>query len=83
MANSKDSGTTRQERREQHRPEQNEGHDEAVSQSGPVLPDDTDNVSSLPAQPLDERGARDQNDIDERETQRAIASVRRQEHSAD
>jgi hypothetical protein len=76
---------TRQERirREQHRPEQNEGYDEAVKRGGPVLPNDTDKVSYLPPEPPDTRRAREQDDIDERETQRAIADVRRREHSAD
>jgi hypothetical protein len=80
-----ESGTERQERiqREQHRPEQNAGYDEAVNRGGPVLPNDTDKVSFLPPEPPDERRSREQNDIDERETQRAIADVRRQEHSAD
>ena len=85
MATRKGSGTRRQERiqREQHRPEQNEGYDEAVRQGGPGLPNDTDKVSSLPPEPPDERHARERNDIDERETQRAIADVRRHERSAD
>ena len=81
----RETGTERQERiqREQHRPEQNEGYDEAVRQGGPVLPNDSDKVSYLPPEPPDTRGAREQNDIDERETQRAIADVRRRERSAD
>lgn len=85
MATRKESGTRRQERiqREQHRPEQNKGYDEAVRQGGPVLPNDTDKVSYLPPEPLAERQARERNDIDERETRRAIADVRRHEHSAD
>ena len=85
MAKRTESGTKRQERiqREQHRPEQNKGYDEAVRQGGPVLPNDTDKVSYLPPEPPDERQARERNDIDERETQRAIADVRRHEHSAD
>ena len=80
-----ESGKERQERiqREQHRPEQDAGYDEAVQQGGPVLPNDTDKVSFLPPEPPDTRRAREQNDIDERETQGAIADVRRQEHSAD
>lgn len=85
MAARKGSGTKRQERiqREQHRPEQNKGYDEAVKQGGPVLPNDTDKVSYLPPEPAAERRTREQNDVDERETQRAIAEVRRREHSAD
>lgn len=85
MAKRNESGTKRQERiqREQNRPEQNEGYDEAVKQGGPVLPNDTDKVSYLPPEAPAERHTREQNDIDERETQRAIADVRRREHSAD
>jgi hypothetical protein len=85
MAKDNDRGTRRQEQiqREQHRPEQNEGYDEAVKRGGPVLPNDTDKVSYLPPEPADARRTREQNDIDERETERAIADVRRQEHSAD
>lgn len=85
MAKRTESGTKRQERiqREQHRPEQDRGYDEAVRQGGPVLPNDTDKVSYLPPEPPGERRAREQNDVDERETQRAIADVRRREHSAD
>jgi hypothetical protein len=85
MAEREERGTERQERirREQHMPEQNEGYDEAVKRGGPVLPNDTDKVSYLPPEPPDTRRAREQDDIDERETQRAIADVRRREHSAD
>ena len=85
MATHKGRGAKRQEQiqREQHRPEQNQGYDEAVQQGGPVLPNDSDKVSYLPPEPPDERRTREQNDIDERETQRAIADVRRHEHSAD
>jgi len=85
MATRKENGAKRQERiqREQHRPEQNRGYDEAVQQGGRVLPNDSDKVSSLPPEPPEERRTREQNDIDERETQRAIADVRRHEHSAD
>ena len=85
MAARKGPGTKRQERiqREQHRPEQNKGYDEAVKQGGPVLPNDTDKVSYLPPEPPDERRTREQHDVDERETQRAIADVRRRERSAD
>ena len=78
-------GTKRQEqiKRAQHRPEQDRGYDEAVQQGGPVLPNDSDKVSYLPPEPPNERGAREQNDVDERETQGAIGDVRRREHSAD
>ena len=84
MATRKGNGTKRQERiqREQHRPEQDRGYDEAVQQ-GPVLPNDSDKVSYLPPEPPDARRTREKNDIDERETQRAIADVRRRERSAD
>jgi hypothetical protein len=47
------------------------------------LPSDTDKVSYLPPEPPDTRGARERDDIDERATERAVADVRRQEHSAD
>lgn len=79
-----EGGTERQERiqREQHSPKQNEGYDEAVRQGGPVLPNDSDKVS-YPPEPPDTRAAREQHDIDERETRRAIADVRRRERSAD
>ncbi len=85
MAEREESGTRRQERiqREQHRPEQNAGYDEAVGHGGPVLPDDSDKVSYLPPEPPDLRDARERNDIDERETEKTIAQVRRHEHSAD
>ena len=85
MAKTKGSGTRRQERiqQEQHRPEQNKGYDDAVKKGGPVLPNDTDKVSYLPPEPPEVRRARERRDIDERETERAIADVRRQEHSAD
>jgi hypothetical protein len=85
MAKRREGGAARQKRirREQHRPDQNKGYDDAVRQGGPRLPDDTDKVSYLPPEPPAERRAREQNDIDERETQRAIADVRRRERSAD
>jgi hypothetical protein len=85
MADQKETGEERQERiqRQQHRPEQNAGYDEAVQQGGPVLPNDSDKVSYLPPEPPGSRGAREQNDVDELETERAIADVRRHDHSAD
>src|SRR5688500_16866940 len=85
MATRKGSGTKRQERiqREQHRPEQNKGYDEAVKQGGPMLPNDTDKVSYLPPEPPQERRTREQHDVDERETQRAIDELRVLELSAD
>ena len=85
MADRKETGEERQERiqREQHRPEQNAGYDEAVREGGPVLPNDSDKVSYLPPEPPDTRRTREQNDIDELETERAIADVRRHDHSAD
>jgi hypothetical protein len=85
MADREENGTRRQKRiqREQHRPEQNEGYDEAVREGGPALPNDSDKVSYLPPEPPDSRRARERNDVDERETQRAIDEVRRHDHSAD
>jgi hypothetical protein len=85
MARTKGEGTRRQERlqREQHKPQQNEGYDRAVQQGGAPLPDDSDKVSYLPPEPPDARTTRNRRDIDEREADRAIADVRRREHSAD
>jgi hypothetical protein len=85
MATRKGRGAKRQEeiQRTQNSPEQNRGYDEAVQQGGPALPNDSDKVSYLPPEPPDARRTREQNDIDEREAQRAIADVRRREHSAD
>jgi hypothetical protein len=84
MANSEENGTERQERirQERHRPEQDEGYDEAVRQGGPTLPDDSDKVSYLPPEPPDDRAERERADIDEREAQGAAADVRRQDRSA-
>jgi hypothetical protein len=85
MTKRKETGARRQERiqQEQHRPEQNRGYDDVVKQGGPVLPNDTDTVSNLPPEPPDTRSTREQRDIDEQATERAIADVRRHERSAD
>ena len=80
-----ETGTERQERikREQHRPEQDAGYDEAVRGAGAGTPDDTNTTSFLPPEPPDVRRTRERNDIDDREADRAAADVRRHEHSAD
>ena len=80
-----ETGAQRQKRieREQHRPEQNAGYDEAVRQGGPPLPDDTQTASYLPPEDPDQRRQRELADIDEREAKAAAADVRRQDHSAD
>jgi hypothetical protein len=85
MVNDSVPGTKRQDRiqRTQHRPEQNEGYDEAVQQGGQALPNDTNRVSYMPAQPADASRVRELSDIDDREARRAAADVRRHEHSAD
>ncbi len=85
MAKREESGAARQKRiqREQHRPEQNKGYDEAVRQGGPPLPDDSATASYLPPESPEQRQARERNDIDEREAQAAAADVRRQDRSAD
>jgi hypothetical protein len=81
----RETGTERQQRieREQHRPEQNAGYDEAVRQGGPPLPDDTQTASYLPPEDPEQLRARQLADIDEREAQGAAADVRRQDKSAD
>ena len=80
-----ETGAQRQKRieREQHRPEQNAGYDEAVRQGGPPLPDDSQTASYLPPEDSDQRRARELADIDERAAQAAAADVRRQDRSAD
>ena len=81
-----ESGEARQERiqHEQHRPEQNEGYDEAVRGGRTVADDSPRTEDILPALPDDELpierlGAA----IDERESKAAVADVQRHEHSAD
>jgi hypothetical protein len=80
-----ETGAQRQKRigREQHRPEQNAGYDEAVRNGGPPLPDDAQTASYLPPEDPDERRTRELADIDEREAKAAAADVRRQDRSAD
>ena len=82
MAEHRETGKERQERiqREQHRPEQEAGYDEAVEQGGPKLPDDTSQVSFLPPEAP---GGRAKDDPDERQADAAAMDVRRREHSAD
>ena len=78
-----ESGEQRQERiqQEQHRPEQNEGYDEAAHAGREVANDEQleDLVAPLSTDEPSERAAR----IDDRETKAAIEDVRRHEHSAD
>ena len=82
MAEHRETGKERQERirREQHRPEQDAGYDEAVDQGGVPVPDDTPRTSFLPPEPP---AARPTDDPDEREANAAAMDVRRREHSAD
>ena len=81
MAQHLETGRERQKRiqREQHRPEQDAGYDEAVEQGGPPLPDDTSQTSFLPPEPP----GVSPRDIDEREAREAANEVLRREHSAD
>jgi hypothetical protein len=83
MAKREETGEERQRRiqKEQHRPEQNEGYDEAV-RGGLVSANSLDKVHDLPPMPEEERQTAEQNDIDEREAQGAAADVRRQDRSA-
>ena len=82
---SSETGAEHQERikREQHRPEQNKGYDEAVRQGGSPLPDDSQTASYLPPEMPDDRRARELAEIDEREARGAAADVRRQDRSAE
>ena len=74
---------SRRSKKETKTERQNRGYDEAVQQGGPPLPNDTERISYLPPEPPDVRRTRERNDIDEQQTERAIADVRRREHSAD
>ena len=81
-----ESGEERQDRiqHEQHRPEQNEGYDEAVRGGRDVADDVQRTEDVLPALPNEElsdqqRGAA----IDDREAKAAVEDVQRHEHSAD
>jgi hypothetical protein len=80
--NASESGLERQQRiqREQHRPEQDKGYDEAVK--GPVPASERQMLESLetPAVISDSTGP---TSIDDREADAAAMDVRRQEHSAD
>jgi hypothetical protein len=80
----RESGAARQRRiqREQHRPEQNRGYDEAVN-GGPVTANSLTAIDQVPPVPPDERPAQDAADIDDREAAAAAADVRRQDRSAD
>ena len=76
-----ESGEERQERiqREQHKPEQNRGYDEAVRGSG-VASDRPDR--SVPVSGDDTQRQNTTEDVDDREARRAREEVRRQDHSA-
>jgi hypothetical protein len=77
-----ENGMERQKRiqREQHRPEQDKGYDEAVR--GPVPASEPETLESLrtPSVLSDSAGP---TGIDDREADAAAMDVRRQEHSAD
>jgi hypothetical protein len=77
-------GTERQRRiqREQHRPEQNRGYDEAVN-GGPLSSNPVESVDVVPPLPPDEQRAVEMQDVDDREADAARMDVRRHEHSAD
>lgn len=80
----RESGPERQERiqREQHRPEQNRGYDEAVH-GGPAVANDMERVVDLVPAPPEDAAEDDARAIDQRETRDAVEEVRRREHSAD
>lgn len=79
----RESGYARQNRiqREQHRPEQNVGYDEAV-RGGPAVANDMERTRNLVPAPPDDQPGNDAHAIDERETRDAVEEVRREEHSA-
>jgi hypothetical protein len=77
-----ESGEQRQRRiqREQHRPEQDAGYDEAV-RGGRDVADDRPAEQMIPAPPDVAENSGDR--IDDEATRAAIEDVRRHEHSAD
>jgi len=83
MPKDQETGATRQERiqREQHRPEQNAGYDEAVH-GGALTANSIEHTVNVPPMPPDEQRLADMEDADEREARRAAADVRRQDRSA-
>jgi hypothetical protein len=78
-----ENGFERQERiqREQHRPEQEKGYDEAVR--GPVPASDAQVLNSLSDTPAVISDSTGPQSIDDREADAAAMDVRRHEHSAD
>ncbi len=80
-----ESGEARQERihGEQHRPEQNEGYDKAVSGGREPVSDDLDELEAegLPVPPEESR-EQEMAKIDDRAALGAQADVRRRERSA-
>ena len=85
MTKRKGRGTERQAqiKRDQHRPEQNAGYDEAVRRGASSSPMATDKTETMPALPPEEQQARELEEIDNREARGAAADVRRQDRSAD
>jgi hypothetical protein len=82
-ANETESGTERQKRiqREQHRPEQEQGYDEAVNNAPPA--NDRQILNVLGTDEVFGETAKGPADIDDREADAAAMDVRRHEHSAD
>ena len=80
----RESGEQRQKRiqREQHRPEQDRGYDEAV-RGGPETANEMHRVDTLLPTPPDQRPADEAHNVDERETRGAVDDVRRRERTAD
>ena len=78
-----ENGYDRQERiqREQHRPEQDQGYDEAVH--GRVPPSDKQMLDALTDEPAVVSDSTGPVSIDDREADAAAMDVRRHEHSAD
>ena len=79
-----ESGQKRQDRiqREQHRPEQNAGYDEAV-RGGPPLPDAVEDSDQVSSQPAGAAADQDLTGADDPDSRGAAAEVRRRERSAD
>jgi len=78
-----ENGIERQKRiqREQHRPEQEKGYDEAVN-SGPPA-NDRQTLNAVGTEEVFGKTASGSIDIDDREADAAAMDVRRREHSAD
>jgi hypothetical protein len=78
-----ESGIERQKRiqREQHRPEQEQGYDEAVNNAPPA--NDRQILNNLGTEEVFGDTSQGSVDIDDREANAAAMDVRRREHSAD